>query len=243
MNDMVAGQDMGQAAVTAPQAAVTEIEPDARYRRARRAWDERFAFHAQSAQQWRMLGLAGVVFGMFGIGYGLWVDGLAEYKPFPVLIDDLGRTEAVLDVATVSEWPPAVIKREMSDFVSNLRSVPADKEVLVKNMRRVLAFTTSGDPADTMIKEMGRSKTLSPFRIAESHTRSVEIINVNFVGGNSWLVEWRETTRNRSNGKISGIGRYKGTYVLKPAARLSPEIITVNPLGVTVEHFDIQKLN
>ena len=220
-----------------------ERDWDARYRRARRDWDERFGFHAEYAKLWRMLGIAGAVFGLCGIGYGLWMDGQNGFKPFIVKVDELGQSETIRDIETISDWPPLMVKRDLSDWVIWVRSVPADREVLVSNFRRVFAFTIPGDPADTMIKEIGRSQTLSPFRIAETNTRSVEVVSVNFVGGNSWLVEWRETTRLRGNGKITEIGRYKGTYVLKQAALLSEEVITVNPLGMKVEHFDIQKLN
>ncbi|WP_299083394.1 VirB8/TrbF family protein [uncultured Ruegeria sp.] len=241
MNNPAAGPALAQAETETK--AQPETDRAARYKRARQDWDERFSFHAQAAQKWRRLGLGGVMVGLFGIGYGLWVDGQSEFKPFIVKVDELGQSETIRNVETISEWPKQMVKRDLSDFVNWTRSVPADREVMVSNFRRVFTFLTAGDPAETMVKEIGRSPTLSPFRIAETRTRSVEIISVNFVGGSSWLVEWRETTRARGNGKVLEISKYKGTYVLQKAKRLSEEIITYNPLGMRVEHFDIQKLN
>ena len=213
-----------------------------RYAQARRDWDERFAFHAQQAKRWQKMALAMLAVAICAIGFAVWAAVRSEYVPFIVAVDDLGRAEAVSAPIAVGDWPPAVVKRDLADFVLNFRGVPGDEAVLKANLRRMLHYMTQGDPADTAVREIGRSPTLSPFVLIKTQTIAVEIASVNFIGGNSWLVEWRETRRARGTGRILSVARFNGTFVLKRAARLSPEIITVNPLGIMVEHFDIQKL-
>lgn len=231
------------ATVSPPQDASFEsADQDTRYRRARREWDERFSYHAQSARHWRLVALVALIGMIICAGYAVWAGVMSRHKPYLVMVDELGRATAATEVRTEEDWPPKVIKRELLDFVSNFRSVPGDEYVLRANMRKVLKYTAPGLPADKMIRDIGLNKTIGPFTVFKTRTVSVEVISVNYVSGMSWLVEWRETTRNRNTGAISGVGRFKGTFVLQRAAELSPEVITDNPLGVIVEYFDIQKL-
>ena len=236
---------MNEAAMKPGQGAraVAPEDPDARYRRARQDWDERFAGHAQAARQWRMTALCAGVLGMIGVGFGVWASVMSERVPYFILVDELGRTEVASEVVTYRDWPVGVVKRDLSDFVRLWRSIPGDTEVLTSNMRRAMTYTVDGDPADTMMKEIGLSKKTSPFVLAQTRTNKVEILSVLKVGGNSWQVEWRETARNHGNGNILGVNRFRGTFVLKRAAKMAPELISVNPLGIIVEHFDIQKLD
>ncbi len=213
-----------------------------RYAQARRDWDERFAFHARQAERWRMMAVVTLAIAICAIGFAVWAAVKTEYVPYIVAVDALGRAEAAKAPVTVGDWPVPVVKREIADFVLNFRAIPGDEAVLRSNLRRMLHYMTQGDPADTAMREIGRSPTLSPFVLAKTLTIAVEIVAVNFVGGNSWLVEWRETRRARGTGRILSVARFNGTFVLKRAAKLSPEIITVNPLGIMVAHFDIQKL-
>ncbi|WP_298937206.1 VirB8/TrbF family protein [uncultured Ruegeria sp.] len=215
-------------------------DPDAGYRRARQDWDERFAGHAQAARQWRMMAVFNGVLMTIGVGFGVWASAMSKHVPYIVAYDALGRAVATTEAKTVSDWPAPVVKRELGDFVSRWRSVPADIAVLRADLNRMFSYTVAGSAASQRIKLQGRAN--SPFETIKTRTNAVEIITVLHERGSTWQVEWRETTRARSTGKTLGIGHYKGSFVLERAAELSPELISVNPLGIIVDHFDIQKL-
>jgi type IV secretory pathway TrbF-like protein len=212
------------------------------YDAAQREWDERFAFHARNAKRWFIACISSFAFATIGIGFGIWASVKSEYVPYIVMVDDLGRAEKAPSPRTTSEWPDAVIKREVSDFVNLARSIPGDSVVLENNLRRMFYFLQSGDPADQKIRESGRNPETAPLVLAERITKEVDVATVNFIGGTSWLVEWRETTRQKSSGNVVQVARFKGTYILKRASKISPEIMNDNPLGVIIKDYDIQNL-
>lgn len=211
------------------------------YITAQNEWDERFAFHAGQARRWFYVSMGTLGFAAVALGFGIWAAVKTEYVPYIVAVDKLGQAAVAASPQFISDWPTSVVKREVADFVSNWRSVPSDVVVLNNNLRRMFYFLQSGDPANTKIKERNANPETAHHRMRETKTVEVDVVSVNFVGGNSWLVEWRETTRQRSTGSILQIAIYKGTFVLKPALDISPEILTKNPLAMIVEDFDVQQ--
>ena len=221
----------------------TEIRDANPYLSAQREWDERFAFHAATARRFFLVGLAGLVMGAVGLGFGIWAASRSEYVPYLVRVDDLGRAEAIPQPATIDEWPAAVLKRELQKFVERARSIPADRAVLERNLRRLYRFVRTDSQAFRVLSDAHRAAATNPMIRWNRETVFVTVSSVTYAGGTSWRVEWVERVGSRLTGEAVSEDRYIGVLVLGPQARIGREELEINPLGVMVENVDIQRVS
>ncbi|MCY3875431.1 MAG: VirB8/TrbF family protein [Rhodobacteraceae bacterium] len=212
------------------------------YMVAQREWDERFAFHAATAQRFFRLGLAGMVMGAVGLGFGIWAASQSEYVPYLVKVDDLGRAEALAQPTTISEWPTAVVKRELQRFIERARSIPADRAVLERNLWRLYRFMRTDSPAFRILSEAFQANGTNPMIRWNQETVFVRVTSVSYSGGSSWRVEWSERTSARLTGENLSEKRYVGILVLGDPVSVSREALEANPLGLMVNHIDIQRV-
>lgn len=212
------------------------------YITAQREWDERFAFHAATAQRFFRIGLAGLFVGGVGLGFGIWAASRSEYVPYLVRVDDLGRTEALIQPETLEAWPATVIKRELQVFIERSRSIPADRAVLERNLWRLYRFMRTDSQAYRVLSETYQAEGTNPVVRWNQESVFVRVTAVSFAGGNSWRVEWSERTRARQTGETLSEDRYVGVLVLGPQAQVGREALEINPLGLMVENIDIQRV-
>ena len=209
---------------------------------AQREWDERFAFHAATAQRFFWMGLAGLLMGGVGLGFGIWAASQSEYVPYLVRVDDLGRAEALPQPATLEEWPTSVVKRELQTFVERARSIPADREILERNLHRLYRFMPTTSPAYHRLTEAYEAAETNPIARWDRETVTITVTSVTYAGGSSWRVEWDERVSARESGEVLTEERYIAVLVLGPQARVGREELEANPLGLMVENIDIQKV-
>ena len=212
------------------------------YTQAQREWDDRFAFHARQA---RIATGFAAIFASVSLCLGgviIWQAMHRTYIPYVVMVDDLGRPALANPPQLVTDWPEAVVLREVADFVTRLRAIPADEFVLRKSWKDMLLFTRKGNAGYQKIYTRGQSKVASPFVLKDQITVEVEVSSVLYQTGSTWLAEWTETTRDKAGGAIAQIKTYRGSFTLSKLSSASPEALTVNPLGILVEDFDIQLL-
>lgn len=210
------------------------------YLQAQREWDERFAFHARQA---KIATTMAIILALLSIALGgiiVWQAMHRTYVPYVVMVDDLGRPALANPPLMVSDWPDAVILREVSESVERLRAIPADEVALKAAWKKLLLYTVPGTAAYRKIAERGQSKVNSPFVLHEQLTIEVEMRSVLFQGGKTWLAEWSEITREHPSGRPIKTARYNGSFQLGQLEQRSPEILTVNPLGVQIQDFDIR---
>ena len=213
------------------------------YLTAQREWDERFAFHAATAARMFRFGMAGLLVGAVGLGFGIWAASRSEYVPYLVKVDDLGRAEALAQPATLDEWPAAVIKRELQTFVERARSIPADREVLERNLHRLYRFMRTDSPAYRRLSDTFSAPATNPIVRWDAETVTVTVSSVTYAGGRSWRVEWAERTSTRETGDALATERFVATVVLGPQARVDSEALEINPLGLMIDNVDIQRVH
>jgi type IV secretory pathway TrbF-like protein len=212
------------------------------YIAAQREWDERFAFHAKQA---KIAFIAAIALGLVCLTLGgviVWQSIHRQYIPYVVMVDDLGRPLLAQPPQVLTDWPEAVVLREVSDIVERLRSIPSDKAVLDTAWRKLVLFSLPGTAGYQKLTERAKSQTLSPFLLQEQITIAVEIRSVLFQGGSTWIAEWSETTRERSTGSLIEVKRYQGSFQLSQLGNLEPEVLTINPLGILLQDYDIRLL-
>ena len=212
------------------------------YDQAQRMWDERFAFHAQQAKIATRLAVALVLVCLALSGVIVWQAMHRTYVPYVVMVDDLGRPTLANPPQLVSDWPEAVVLREVSEIVQQMRGIPGDEAILRQAWEKLVVFTASGTAGHRKIFERGRSKVGSPFVLQNQLTVEVEVRSVLYQGGNTWLSEWAEITRDRTSGRFIHAKRYQGSFQLAKLGSVSPEVLTVNPLGIQIQDYDIRLL-
>ena len=209
---------------------------------AQREWDERFAFHAATARRWFWFGLAGVLMGTTGLGFGIWAASQSEYVPYLVKVDDLGRAEALPQPATIDEWPTIVIKRELQTFIERARSIPTDREILERNLHRLYRFMATDSPAYRILTDLYQDAAVNPIARWARETVIVTVTSVTFAGGSTWRVEWDERVSARQTGEVLSEDRYVATLVLGAQATIDRQNLEINPLGLMVDNIDVQRV-
>lgn len=212
------------------------------YMAAMREWDERFAFHARQAKISTYIAVGLVALNMALAGAMVWQSMTRTYIPYVVAVDDLGTARLAHQPQMVTQWPEAVVLREISDIVRWLRFIPGDSVILDDAWRKLVLFTVPGAAAYQKMAERAQSPGSSPFALQGQITVEVQVRSVLLQGGRTWIAEWTETTRDQQSGRVLSAERYQGSFQLGQQANLSTEILTTNPLGLLLEDFDIRKL-
>lgn len=207
--------------------------------RARKAWEDRHGSLERERDRWMRAAMASLGLAAVAVGFGVWAAVRTEYVPYVVTIDSLNRPSAALAPQEITEWPDAVVRHELAAFVSDWRSVSTDRSAMEGRLRRIQYLLERNTAADLKVIAWARDPQTSPFRLAETRTVDVAIVAVNLIGGRSWLVEWSETRRNRSNGRAEAARRFKGTFVLGRRVVRNDAVLLQNPLGMVIEDFDI----
>jgi type IV secretory pathway TrbF-like protein len=212
------------------------------YLEAQREWDERFAFHARQAKIATMSAVGLLILCLALTGAIVWQAMYRSYIPYVVMVDDLGRPALANPAQVLTDWPEAVVLREVSEAVERLRSVPSDEAVLNKAWSKLFLYARRGTAGYQKMAERAQSSMVSPFVLQKTQTVEVEVRSVLFHGGRTWLAEWSELVRERATGQIIETKRYQGSFQLAQLGDLSPEVLTINPLGILIEDFDIRLL-
>lgn len=209
--------------------------------RARALWEDRHAGLAIERDRWRWacftaLALAGIAFIL-----AVWAAVSSRYEPYIVAIDRLGAPRPVIAPKTITDWPDDTVRHELATFVRDWRAVSIDAAVMRGRLQRIRHFLETGSAADTKLTTWEADRTTNPFRVAEIRTTDVEVTAVNLVGGRTWTVEWVETFRDRTSGKLRETRRYRGTFTTGQRRIRDERILLHNPMGMVVEDFDIRR--
>jgi type IV secretion system protein VirB5 len=131
--------------------------------------------------------------------------------------------------------PEAAILYQLRDFVSCLRSVSTDYQVVYDNIDK--CFVTAASAYSPVLRRNLLAD--SPFDQVGKIRRSVVIESVLHVTGRSYQVNWTENVTDASSAQKSSRMRAVATVLL-----MSPNEATIkrNPLGIYIENFEMVEL-
>ena len=161
-------------------------------------------------------------------------------KKIPVVITVLhwGEAKYVGDVSTYSHEtmniPEASFVYQVETFIQHLRTLPADAEVLTKNINMLFNMITPN--AEKKMTPDIRSD--NPFGFIGKKKRSVIIESTIRVSGNTWQVDYIEML----SGSETGSKRYRA---LVTTTRKTPpkKAEKLNPLGIYIEDYNITEIS
>ena len=213
------------------------------YARAQVAWEDRHGALKAERERWFRVAMVLVATVIVTTALAVWAAVRTEYVPHIVVVDELGQRVPVIAPRAISDWPDQAVRREITDFIRDWRSVSTDRAVMRGRLRRIQFYLEENSAADRKIVAWARAPATDPFKRAESSTVDIGMHNVNFLGGNSWIAEWTETTRNRNNGRVTQTDTYKATVSLGRRKVSDEAVLIRNPFGMVVEDIDVVRLS
>lgn len=216
----------------------TVIDGSSPYALAHSVWEDRHGSYDTLARQARVWALIGA-FALCGASVALLsVISQRDFVPFLVQSDQLIPQRALAG-ASVSNFPDGVVRRELATFIERLRSIPADRDVLRRDVARLISFIRSSSPADRKVREFFEDQTSSPNTFVGKVKRWVEVTSVVYKGGDSWVIEWTETIERLDLSVEPVVGLFQATVVVGEGVPQDKDALASNPFGLFVQDYSI----
>jgi type IV secretion system protein VirB5 len=187
---------------------------------------------------WR--GFVGIgVLVLFALSLVFFIIALSQQKTVPVLVNVMPNGEAqylgeVRQQGTV-QAPEAAIQYQVRLFITNLRSVSTDPQVLYNNIDTCYAMVTgSYEPVMTRFL-----RGASPFDLVGKARRTVEIESALRITANSYQIDWIESTIDSAASRTGKRMRALVTVRLLP---VTDDTIRKNPLGIYIDNCEMTEL-
>ena len=188
-------------------------------------------------RKWRIVGLSSLV--LFVIALILFASAINMQHTVPVLVNVMPSGEAqflgeVRQGAGI-QVPEAAIHHWITRFITNLRTVPTDFQVMYNNIDESFVMVTAAYAV--IMRNMLIND--SPFELIGRIRRSVEIESILPITANSYQVNWNETVIDTQARQT--VTRMRAVVTIR---LLTPTdaIIRRNPLGIFIENFEMTAL-
>ncbi|KIC55877.1 MULTISPECIES: conjugal transfer protein TrbF [Brevundimonas] len=201
------------------------------YLNGRREWTERYADHIKGKRAWMLTALGSMAVAAIACGGLGAVAAQQKTVPYIVQVDKLGAVLPVARADQASRPDQRVIRAQLADWITKIRTVSVDASAQMKNVYGAYALIDQNGPAFQVVND--HMKENDPFKRAQKETVDVEVNSVLPVGADTWRVEWTETTRGR-DGQVAQSVQWQAVLNTKIVPPASEEAIFVNPLGIFV---------
>jgi type IV secretion system protein VirB5 len=216
------------------------------YLDSRRAWNSHVD-RAYSAQHtWQLLGVAGLLIGLAGVGGMAYVGSKSKFVPYVIEVNRLGEAVSVGPAQVAGPADPRVVRASLASFIASARLVTPDVMLQREAIFRVYGMLHTKDAAAQQMNEWyNGNKESSPFARAAKATVTTDINSVLPISGSSWQVDWQETTRDRTGALVGQPVHMRAmlTVYLEPPSTTGDEAaIQRNPLGIYVQTYTWQEV-
>ena len=235
----------GSEAAASGSAAGIERRAQNPYLDDRRAWNSHVD-RAYSAQHtWQLIGVAGLLIGLAGVGGMAYVGSQSKFVPYVIEVNKLGEAVSVGPAQVAGPADPRVVRASLASFIASARLVTPDVTLQREAIFRVYAMLHTKDAAAQQMNEWYNGKGTTPFDRAAKVTVTTDINSVLPISGNSWQVDWQETTRDRTGALVGQPVHMRAmlTVYLEPPSTTGDEAaIQRNPLGIYVNNYTWQEV-
>lgn len=149
----------------------------------------------------------------------------SKFVPYIVDVNKLGETIVVGEIRAGTIQDQRIIRAKVASFIKTLRTV-------------------SVDPAINKANVFYKDKATNPFELGKKINREVEIVSLLEMTSNTYQLDWKEKTFDKSR-VLLYIKGYRAlvTVYLIPTAVESIEDLIKNPLGIYIKDYSISELN
>jgi len=228
------------------QGASNERRAPNSYLDGRQAWNSHVDRAYAAQHTWQLLCVVCLLIALGAVGGMIYIGSKSKFVPYVIEVNKLGETVSVGPAQVAGPADPRVVRASLASFIASARLVTPDVTLQREAVFRVYAMLHTKDPAAQQMNEWyNGSKEFSPFVQASKVTVTTDINSVLPISGNSWQVDWQETTRDRT-GALAGQPvhmRAMLTVYLEPVSVTGDEAaIQRNPLGIYVNTYTWQEV-
>jgi len=202
-------------------------EPVTPYQKAGQIWDERIGSSQAQAKNWRLMAF-GVLFLAFGLaGDRIYQSGQSRITPYVVEVHD-DEVKTVGPAEKSFQPTDAEIARDLSRFITDVRSVPLDPVLVRKNWLEAYDYAT--DKAALFLTAYAQAN--DPFRAIGKRSVSVEVGSIVRASDTSFQIRWTEQVF------VEGVPAPPEHWTAILTTAISPPrteaVLRRNPLGLYV---------
>jgi type IV secretion system protein VirB5 len=191
----------------------------------------------KSKRSWKTVAAFSLLLFLANLFFFIYAVKLQKTVPVLVNVMPSGESHYLGEVRQNGEIqvPEAAIQFQIRKFISNLRSVSTDYQILYDNIDECFFMVTSS--FSPVLRQAIIAN--SPFDLVGQIRRTVEIESILTITARSYQVNWRETTLDASAAQKQARLRAVATVRLIPP---SDATIKKNPLGIYIENFEMTEL-
>jgi type IV secretion system protein VirB5 len=210
-------------------------EPQTPYQRAAQVWDDRIGSARVQARNWRLMAFGSLILSA-GLAAGLiWQSSRGTIVPWIVQVDHLGAPQVMGPALTPTQPNDPQIAYQLAEFITNVRSIPADAVIVRQNWLRAYEFTT--DRGAQALN--GYAQANDPFAKVGTEQVSVEIASVIRASPDSFRISWIE--RHYHSGQLINTERWSAIVSLMIDPPRDADDLRKNPLGIYVNALNWSK--
>jgi len=192
----------------------------------------------QESKIWRRLTISHVA--LFAVSLILFFVSVAQQKTVPVLVNVMpsGEAQYLGEVRQNGDFQvtDGMIHFQIRAFVSNVRSVSTDYDIIYKNIDDCFHMCTAS--YEPIMRKMILDN--SPFELYGKMRRSCEFESVLHVTENSYQVNWTETVIEPSSTSPKK-NKYRAVATIR-LIKPTDDTIKRNPSGIYIENFEMTEL-
>ncbi len=201
----------------------------ANYHAARREWNERYGDLVQAKRDWQLTAVGTLVLAaLLALGL-IWQGAQSRIVPYVVEVDELGQLAAVGPAERSAPADSRILRAQVASFVTNSRSVIADRTAQKRLLEQVYAFVAGA--AQTFLDEYYGKR--SPFDVMKDRTISVDVGPILELSDETFQVQWREIARSLE-GRVVGRKTFQGIFTVRVDPPRTEK--RTNPLGIFITH-------
>ncbi|TPW27686.1 conjugal transfer protein TrbF [Pararhizobium mangrovi] len=213
----------------------TTPEPVTPYQKAAQVWDERIGSARVQARNWRAMAFGSLALSMGLAGGLVWQSARGTIVPWVVEVDRLGAARTVAPAETGYTPSDPQIAFHLSNFVENVRSIPADPIVLRQDWLKAYDFTTT--KGAQALNAYARAN--DPFAQVGKDQVSVDVSSVIRASPHSFRVAWAE--RRYRDGALADTSRWTAILTVVVHPPRDADRLRKNPLGIYVDAINWSK--
>jgi type IV secretion system protein TrbF len=202
--------------------------PQTPYQKAAQVWDERIGSARAQAANWRLMAFGCLALAVASSVGLVWRSLQSNVTPYVVEVDELGAVQAIGPATLRYEPTDAQIAHHLARFLEDVRGLSVDPVVVRQNWLSAYGFTT--DKGAAILNDYARDN--DPFESVGRRSRSVDVISVVRISGDSFQARWVE--RSFENGGHTKTERYTAlmTIIINPPS--DAQTLRKNPLGIFI---------
>lgn len=203
-------------------------EPETPFQKAGQIWDERIGAARAQAANWRFMAFGCLTLAAASSVGLIWRSLQSTVTPYVVEVDELGAVQAVGPATLRYNPTDAQIAHHLARFLENVRGLSVDPIVVRQNWLSGYDFTT--DKGAAVVNDYARDN--DPFENVGRRSRTVDVISVVRVSGDTFQARWIE--RTFENSAFTKTERFTALITIVVDPPRDAATLRKNPLGIFI---------